>query len=83
MVFGTKITAVREKDPRGIEADGNMMATHLRGTPQSNFVVDGVTFEFKAAPSTDMTLVCQDVIKIRRGATATKKMPLSRSWSSG
>lgn len=65
-----------EKDPRGIEADGNHDGNSPQGTPQSNFVVDGVTFEFKAAPSTDMTLVCQDVIKIRRGATATIKNAL-------
>ncbi|WP_288764922.1 hypothetical protein [uncultured Porphyromonas sp.] len=60
-----------EKDPRGIEADGNHDGNSPEGTPQSNFSVKDVTFVFNAKPSTDATLMCDDVIKIRRGAIAT------------
>lgn len=60
-----------EKDPRGIEADGNHDGNSPEGTPQSNFTVKDVTFVFNAKPSKDdATLICDDVIKIRRGAIA-------------
>ncbi|QTE24131.1 hypothetical protein [Polaribacter cellanae] len=62
------------KDPRGIEADGNLDGKSTSDINQSNFTVNGVTIinnnavkTTNGAESGGMT----DGIKIRRGATAT------------
>ncbi|MCI1779470.1 MAG: hypothetical protein LKI53_05875 [Bacteroidales bacterium] len=52
-----------EKDPRGIEADGNLDGENPNAYDQSNFTVKNVTFDFTSSSST-----IEDVIKIRRGA---------------
>ncbi len=65
-----------EQDPRGIEADGNHDGLYPGDTPQSNFKVTNVTFDLRV-PYTDnsapdyQTKSIDDVIKVRRGATAT------------
>lgn len=60
-----------EKDPRGIEADGNHDGKSPTGTPQSNFKVEGITIDLQLDPSTTEGHYMHDVFKIRRGATAT------------
>jgi hypothetical protein len=65
-----------EKDPRGIEADGNLDGEEPDGTPQSDFKVTNVTFDlrlpFVAKDAADFASKnINDVIKIRRGAKAT------------
>lgn len=60
-----------EKDPRGIEADGNLDGEFPDHTNQSNFVVKNMTIELKLAASDDAFKHMHDVIKLRRGATAT------------
>ncbi|WP_297332743.1 hypothetical protein [Flavobacterium sp.] len=55
-------------DPRGIEADGNLDGLSPTDINQSNFTVNGMTIINNAAAS-EATMV--DVIKVRRGATAT------------
>ncbi len=73
-VYGIREAGYTEvtSDPRGIEADGNLDGNSPTDINQSNFTVNGITIvnnAIFAAPSTDATMV--DVIKIRRGATAT------------
>ncbi|RZJ72679.1 MAG: hypothetical protein EOO45_10590 [Flavobacterium sp.] len=60
----TAVTA----DPRGVEADGNLDGVSPTDINQSNFTINGMTIINKGA-FTAPTMV--DVIKIRRGATAT------------
>lgn len=60
-----------EKDPRGIEADGNHDGNSPNGTPQSDFKVDAVTIDVRQAPSQEKGYFMNDVFKIRRGAKAT------------
>ncbi|SCY38518.1 hypothetical protein SAMN05192588_2603 [Nonlabens sp. Hel1_33_55] len=52
-------------DPRGIEADGNLDGNSPSDNTQSSFTVNGVTIFNRA----DIEMA--DLIKIRRGATAT------------
>lgn len=67
----TKNYVSSEKDPRGIEADGNHDGNSPTGTPQSNFKVDGITIDLQVIPSDTEGYYMHDVFKIRRGATAT------------
>jgi hypothetical protein len=72
-----------EGDPRGIEADGNHDGLYPNDAPQSNFRVTNVTFDLRvpymAKPSADdagatanyQKVSMDDVVKVRRGATAT------------
>lgn len=61
-----------EKDPRGIEADGNLDGNYGDDTNQSKFVVKNVTFDLRVpANADDVKRQMQDVIKVRRGAEAT------------
>lgn len=60
-----------EKDPRGIEADGNLDGEFPDQSNQSNFVVKNMTIELKLDASDDAFKHMHDVIKLRRGATAT------------
>lgn len=60
----------KEKDPRGVEADGNHDGEHSDDTNQSNFTIENMTIDLRC------TFVMQDAIKIRRGATATIKNAL-------
>ncbi len=63
-----------EDDPRGIESDGNFDGKTPSDLNQTTFTVKNITFELKLAydstAKADGTLM-HDVIKIRRGATAT------------
>lgn len=59
-----------EGDPRGIEADGNLDGKTSNDVAQSNFKVNGMTIVQNSTTAGDAGLM-QDVIKIRRGATAT------------
>lgn len=60
-----------EKDPRGIEADGNLDGEYAGHSNQSNFKVNNVTFDIRLAPNTtDKFYQMHDVIKVRRGARA-------------
>lgn len=63
--------ASSEKDPRGIEADGNHDGNSPTGTPQANFKIDGMTIDLQLAPSTTDGNYMHAAFKIRRGATAT------------
>ena len=60
-----------EKDPRGVEADGNHDGNSPDGKPQSIFKIKNMTIELKMSPSSQKGLYMDDVIKVRRGATAT------------
>lgn len=53
-------------DPRGIEADGNLDGNSPSDNTQSNFTVNDITI-INGGSSTDFS----DLIKVRRGATAT------------
>lgn len=53
-----------EKDPRGIEADGNLDGAGPTHVDQSSFSVSGITIHNASA------YVMEDAIKVRRGATA-------------
>ncbi|NGF58108.1 hypothetical protein G5B00_16445 [Parapedobacter sp. SGR-10] len=58
-----------EKDPCGIEADGNHDGTLPNAVYQSNFKIEGMTIVHKSTTAgTEGKMV--DVLKIRRGATA-------------
>ncbi|MDR1585786.1 MAG: hypothetical protein LBS07_06430 [Prevotellaceae bacterium] len=68
--------ASTEKDPRGVEADGNHDGKYPDQTGQSDFTVKNMTIELKLNPvATDHADFAkksmQDVIKVRRGAKAT------------
>ena len=56
-----------EADPRGVEADGNMDGKTPNDFGQSNFAMKDITIVNK---STTASGVMQDILKIRRGATA-------------
>ncbi|MEO9952551.1 hypothetical protein [Nonlabens sp.] len=69
----TNLYGVREgdynavtSDPRGIEADGNLDGNSPSDNTQSDFTVNNVTI-INGGSSTDFS----DLIKVRRGATAT------------
>jgi hypothetical protein len=53
-------------DPRGIEADGNLDGNSPTDINQSNFTINGLTLRHEA-DGVDLS----DLIKVRRGATAT------------
>lgn len=59
-----------ESDPRGVEADGNLDGGFTSHTKQSNFKINNLTVDLKLAKSTEKGFVMDDVIKVRRGATA-------------
>ncbi|MDO4229297.1 MAG: hypothetical protein Q4C98_05740 [Capnocytophaga sp.] len=63
--------ASSESDPRGVEADGNLDGANPMHTNQSTFTITNMTINLKIAQSTDATKIMQDVVKVRRGATAT------------
>jgi len=60
-----------ESDPRGVEADGNLDGKTPDDVNQSNFQIANMTIDLKLPASTNSNAIMQDVIKIRRGATAT------------
>ena len=60
-----------EEDPRGIEADGNLDGNNPTQSGQSNFTVKNMTIDLRLAASTEEGFYMHDVIKVRRGATAT------------
>lgn len=62
-----------EKDPRGIEADGNFDGLYPSAANQSNFTMKNITLVTNAIPATDAdkTKIMNAGIKVRRGATAT------------
>jgi hypothetical protein len=66
-----------EADPRGIEADGNFDGLNPGYEGQSNFTIANITFDlrvpyFEGTPEyTGNATVMQDVMKIRRNASAT------------
>ncbi len=71
-----------EEDPRGIEADGNLDGKGPEHKNQSNFIVDGMTIINNTVggnTTTGQKNAMNDVIKIRRGATATIKNALVTS----
>jgi hypothetical protein len=66
-----------EADPRGIEADGNLDGENPEYDHQSNFRIDNITFDLRLAyfagtpVYADGGQVMQDLMKIRRNASAT------------
>lgn len=66
----TSTFTTNEKDPRGIEADGNMDGETPDDIAQSDFIVKDMTI-VQNALATGTAGTMQDVIKIRRGAKAT------------
>lgn len=60
-----------EEDPRGIEADGNHDGNFKDAPTQSNFKIENLTIALNHAPSTVVGEYPVDVIKVRRGASAT------------
>ena len=71
----TNVYGIREagytavtSDPRGIEADGNLDGLSPTDINQSNFTINGITIVNNGAAA-EATMV--DIVKIRRGATAT------------
>lgn len=59
-----------ESDPRGVEADGNLDGKTPDDVNQSNFAIANMTVDLKLAASANTNAIMQDVIKVRRGATA-------------
>lgn len=60
-----------EKDPRGVEADGNLDGLFPNQKGQSDFIIKNMTIELQLDPSTAEGNYMHDVIKVRRGAKAT------------
>lgn len=60
-----------EKDPRGVEADGNHDGNFKNDTNQSTFTINNITIELQKSPSQVKGDYMDDVFKIRRGAIAT------------
>lgn len=60
-----------EKDPRGVEADGNLDGLNPDYNRQSEFTVTNMTIDLQLAASTDNGKYMHDVLKVRRGAKAT------------
>ncbi len=63
-IWGKTFTST-EKDPRGIEADGNLDGKGADHVGQSNFKIQNITLVNNSSYTMD------DVVKVRRGATAT------------
>lgn len=63
-----------EKDPRGVEADGNLDGIGPDHKHQSDFTIDGMTIEMRAGVADEVYM--HDVIKVRRGAKCTIKNAL-------
>lgn len=59
-----------EKDPRGVEVDGNHDGEHQDDLEQSNFTIENMTIELLC------DYVMQDAMKIRRGAMVAVKNAL-------
>lgn len=59
-----------EKDPRGVEVDGNHDGEHQDDLEQSNLTIENMTIELLC------DYVMQDAVKIRRGATVVVKNAL-------
>lgn len=61
-----------EKDPRGVEADGNLDGNNKEYVRQSDFVLRNMTIDLRLVPKTDKTTdhgaFMDDVLKVRRGA---------------
>ena len=65
-----------EEDPRGVEADGNLDGNGVDHVGQSDFIIDGMTIVNNTVggnTTTGQKNAMDDVIKVRRGATATIK----------
>ncbi|MDR2912548.1 MAG: hypothetical protein LBV38_04510 [Alistipes sp.] len=61
-----------ESDPSGVEADGNFDGNFPAHTGQSDFTIAGVTFDLRMDyNATESAYRLQNVLRIRRGATAT------------
>ena len=61
-----------EEDPRGTEIDGNLDGNTPSDVNQSNFIFQNITIANKTTEKVAGNLpVMQDVVKVRRGATAT------------
>lgn len=60
-----------EKDPRGVEADGNLDGLFPTQEGQSDFTIKNMTIDLQLDPSTTEGNYMHDVIKVRRGAKAT------------
>ena len=68
-----------EEDPRGVEADGNLDGNGVDHVGQSDFIIDGMTIVNNTVDgntTTGQKNAMDDVIKVRRGATATIKNTL-------
>lgn len=59
-----------ESDASGVEADGNLDGNTPDQTGQSNFTITNMTIDLRLAASTDTKQQMNNVIKVRRGATA-------------
>ena len=73
-----------EEDPRGVEADGNLDGNGVDHVGQSDFIIDGMTIVNNTVDgntTTGQKNAMDDVIKVRRGATATIKNTLVASTS--
>jgi len=73
-----------EEDPRGVEADGNLDGNGVDHVGQSDFIIDGMTIinnTVDGNTTTGQKNAMDDVIKVRRGATATIKNTLVASTS--
>lgn len=73
-----------EEDPRGVEADGNLDGNGVDHVGQSDFIIDGMTIVNNTVggnTTTGQKNAMDDVIKVRRGATATIKNTLVASTS--
>ncbi len=59
-----------ESDASGVEADGNLDGNTPDQTGQSDFTITNMTIDLRLAASTDTKQQMNNVIKVRRGATA-------------
>lgn len=64
-----------EKDPRGVEADGNLDGKNAEYVRQTDFTIRNMTIDLRLEPKTnketDQGRFMNDVLKIRRGCKAT------------
>lgn len=84
MVSGKTGIPKMEEDPRGVEADGNLDGNGVDHVGQSDFIIDGMTIinnTVDGNTTTGQKNAMDDVIKVRRGATATIKNTLVASTS--
>ncbi len=72
-----------ESDPRGVESDGNLDGKTPAAVDQTNFAIKNMTIINNATTLSASGWSMNDIIKIRRGATATITNALAKNGTAG